>query len=95
MSREYREELIKKKKLRKEQAGLGSGKSTKEQIFVLRNINEQSVEWNARLCICFIDYKKVFDSVHRKTLWRIMRSYGIPPKIIRMVQAAVDGSERT
>ena len=42
------------KKLRKEQAGFRS-RSTIEQIFVLRNIVEQSVEWNASLYICFID----------------------------------------
>ena len=52
------------KKLRKEQAGFRSGRSTIEQIFVLRNIIEQSVEWNASLYICFIDYEKAFDSAH-------------------------------
>ena len=75
------------KKLRKEQAGFRSGRSTIEQIFVLRNIIEQSDEWNASLYICFINYEKAFDNVHRETLWRIMGSYGIPPKLIRMVQA--------
>ena len=83
------------KKLRKEQAGFTSGRNTIEQIFVLRNIIEQSVEWNARLytCICFIDYEKAFDSVHSETLWRIMSSYGIPPKLVRMIQAMYKGSK--
>ena len=81
------------KKLRKEQAGFRSGRSTIEQIFVLRNIIEQLVEWNASLYICFIDYEKAFDSVHRETLWRIMSSYGIPPKLVRMVQAMYKGSK--
>ena len=75
------------KKLRKEQADFRSGGSTMEQIFVLRNIIEQSVEWNASLYICFFDYEKPFDSIHRETLWRIMGSYGNPPKLVRMVQA--------
>ena len=60
---------------------------------MLRNIIEQSVEWNASLYICFIDYEKVFDSVRRETLWRIMGSYGIPPKLVRMVQAMYKGSK--
>ena len=85
--------IIKRIKLRKEQAGFRSGRSTIEQIFVLRNIIEQSVEWNASLYICFIDYEKAFDSVHRETLWRIMSSYGIPPKLVRMVQAMYKGSK--
>ena len=81
------------KKLRKEQAGFRSGRSTIEQIFVLRNIIEQSVKWNASLYICFIDYEKAFDSVHRETLWMIMSSYGIPPKLVRMIQAMYKGSK--
>ena len=81
------------KKLRKEQAGFRSGRSTIEQIFVLQNIIEQSVAWNASLYICFFDYEKPSDSIHRETLWRIMGSYGIPPKLVRMVQAMYKGSK--
>ena len=34
----------------------------------------------------FIDFEKAFDSVHRDSLWIIMRKYGIPEKIIRIIQ---------
>ena len=81
------------KKLRKEQAGFRSRRSTIEQNFVLRNIIEQTVKWNAILYICFIDYEKAFDSVHRETLWRIMGSYSILPKLVRIVQAMYKGSK--
>ena len=81
------------KKLRKEQAGFRSGRSTIEQIFVLQNIIEQSVEWNASLYFCFIDYEKAFDSVHRETLWRIMSTYRIPSKLVRMIHAMYKGSK--
>ena len=47
-------------KLRKEQAGFTKGRSTIEQIFVLRNIVEQAVEWNSSLYVCFVDYEKGF-----------------------------------
>ena len=60
---------------------------------MLRNIIEQSVEWNASLYICFIDYEEAFDSVYRETPWRIMGSYGISPKVVRMVQAMYKGSK--
>ena len=73
--------------LRKEQAGYRKGRSPVEQIFVLRNIIEQVLEWNSSLYLCFVDYTKAFDSVHRDTLWKIMEYYGIPPKLIRMVKA--------
>ena len=60
---------------------------------MLRNIIEQTVKWNAILYICFIDYEKAFDSVHRETLWRIMGSYSILPKLVRIVQAMYKGSK--
>ena len=68
--------------LRYEQAGFRSGRGTVEQIFILQNIIEQVVEWQATLYITFVDFEKVFDSVHRESLWKIMESYGIPCKIM-------------
>ena len=42
--------------LRQEQAGFQRGKGCMYQIFSLCNIIEQSTEWNAPLCIGFIDF---------------------------------------
>ena len=52
-------------KLRKEQAGFQPGRGTTEQIFILRNIIEQSIEWQSSLYVNFIDFEKAFDSVHK------------------------------
>ena len=70
---------------------------------MLRNIIEQVVEWQSTLYITFVDFEKAFDSVHRESLWKIMESYGIPPKLMRMIQilygnskcAALDGGEES
>ena len=43
--------------LRQEQAGFRRGKGCMDQIFSLRNIIEQSTEWNAPLCSGFYDWK--------------------------------------
>ena len=48
-------------KLRQEQAGFRKGRGTTEQIFILRNIIEQCIEWNANLYVCFVDFEKAFD----------------------------------
>ena len=56
------------------------------QIFALRNILEQSLEWNTSLLINFIDFQKAFDSIHRESLWKILQAYGIPPKIINHIK---------
>ena len=55
-------------KLREEQAGFRKGRGCIDQIFALRNIIEQCIEWNVPLYINFIDFKKAFDSVHRERL---------------------------
>ncbi|KAL5010020.1 hypothetical protein ScPMuIL_012325 [Solemya velum] len=74
------------KQLRQEQAGFRKGKSCCDQIFVLRNITEQCTEWQRQLIINFIDFEKAFDSIHRESLWKILRHYGIPAKIVQLVR---------
>ena len=60
-------------KLRCEQAGFRKGRGTTEQVFILRNIIEQSIEWQAPLYINFVDFTKAFDSLDRSRLWKILR----------------------
>ena len=80
------------KKLRQEQAAFRTGRGTTEQIFILRNILEQSAEWQTPLYIGFIDFKKAFDSVRRDKLWNILRHYGIPDNFVDITQELYDGS---
>ena len=69
------------KKLRQEQAAYRRGRGATEQIFILRNILQQSAEWQTPLYIGFIDFKKAFDSVRRDKLWNILRHYvSTPPR---------------
>ncbi|XP_013399160.1 uncharacterized protein LOC106165493 [Lingula anatina] len=72
-------------RLGEEQAGFRKGRGCIDQIFALHNIIEQCLEWNTPLYINFVDFKKAFDSVHRETLWKILLSYGVPPKIITLI----------
>ena len=73
-------------KLRQEQAGFRKGRGCIDQIFARQNIIEQWIEWNVPLYINFIDFKKAFDSVYREGLWKILRAYGIPPKIVTIIR---------
>ena len=81
------------RRLRREQAGFRRGRGTNEQIFILRNIIEQCLEWNSALYLVFVDYEKAFDSIDRETLWRIMMAYGIPGKIVSLVKAFYQGNK--
>ena len=73
-------------KLRTEQAGFRAGRSCSDHIFTLRQILEQSQEFNAPVYANFVDFKKAFDSIHRDSLWKILTHYGVPEKLVRMVK---------
>ena len=63
------------KYIRQEKASFRPGCSCYDHIFTLRQILEQSKEWNAPLYPNFIDFEKAFDSIHRDTLGKILRHY--------------------
>ncbi|VDP37875.1 unnamed protein product [Schistosoma curassoni] len=77
--------------LRDQQAGFRKDRSCTDQITTLRIIVEQSVEWNSSLFINFIDYEKSFDSVDRRTLWELLRHYGVPMKIVNIIRNSLNG----
>ena len=77
----------KDKQLRKEQAGFCKGRGCIDQIFALRNIIEQCTEWQRQLYINFVDFQKAFDSINRKSLWQILRAYGIPKEIVELIKS--------
>ncbi len=77
--------------LRDEQAGFWQNRSCTDQIAMLRIIVEQSLEWNSLLYINFVDYEKAFDSVDRETLWKLLRFYGIPTKMVNLIRNSYDG----
>ena len=78
-------------KLREEQAGFRKGRSCADQVAVLKIIIQQSLEWNAPLYLNFVDFEKAFDSVDRSTLWKLLRHYGIPQKLVNIIRESYDG----
>src|ERR1700753_2667348 len=75
------------KMLRKEQAGFRQNRSCIDHIASLRIIVEQSLEWQSLLYMNFIDFKKAFDMVDREVLWKILRYYGLPIKIVNIIRS--------
>ena len=72
-------------KLRNQQADFRWDKSA-DQIAGLRIVVEQSLEWNSPLYINFLDYEKVFDSVDIETMWKLLRHWVVPEKIISFIR---------
>ena len=77
--------------IRNEQAGFRPGRSCCDQIFTLRNIIEQCIEYQNSICLNFVDFKKAFDSIHRDTLWKILKAYGVPDMFINTFRRLYEG----
>ena len=48
-------------------------------IAALRIVVEQSME---SIHICCVDFQEDFDSIIREILWKLLRHYGVPVKIV-------------
>jgi len=78
--------------LRQQRAGFRPERSCMDQIFLLRQIIEKESEDQRPVILNFADFRKAFDSVHRPALWKILEQYGIPSKIISIIQKLYEGS---
>jgi hypothetical protein len=68
------------------QCGFCPGKSTINQIFTLSQIIEKTVEFQIGVQHLFIDFKAAYDSINCKKLYSAVEEFGIPRKLIKLVQ---------
>ena len=72
---------------RQEQSGFTPGRSTVDRISTLSNIIQTRKEYNRPLWIAYVDLKSAFDSVDRQSLWLLLKSIGLPSKILNLMEA--------
>ena len=72
--------------LRCAQNGFRKGRSTVAQILALRRLIEEVKRNNLTAVLCFIDFRKAFDSIHRGVMIKILRAYGVPPNLLRAIE---------
>ena len=72
--------------LREEQVDFRNGRCCSEQIYTLRNITEQTTEFQKRATLNFTDFKKTFDSVHRLILWDLREIYQYLQDLVQELQ---------
>jgi hypothetical protein len=63
------------------QAGFQSGKSTTDQLFVLRQILEKCIEFNITTHHLFIDFKAAYDTIIRNELYVGTSELNFPTKL--------------
>lgn len=73
------------------QCGFRSGRSTTDMIFTLRQLQEKAIEQHQPLYVVFVDFSKAFDSVDRDTLWKVLKMYGCPQKLVNIIKEFHNG----
>ena len=69
------------------QCGFRSGRGTANMVFTARQIQEKCREQGQNLYIVFIDFTKAFDSVNRDRLWKVMKKFSCPDKLINIIKS--------
>uniref|UniRef100_A0A2S2N6G4 Retrovirus-related Pol polyprotein LINE-1 n=2 Tax=Schizaphis graminum TaxID=13262 RepID=A0A2S2N6G4_SCHGA len=75
------------------QAGYMLGKSTTDQIHIVKQVVEKSHEYNKDTYLLFVDFKAAYDSINRDKLWEVMESLGIPAKLTRLIKSCTYNSK--
>lgn len=70
------------------QAGFRANRSTIDQIFALKMLVEKHLELNDGngLKAVFVDFKKAFDRVWHKALFKIMSHHNLPRKLVALIK---------
>ena len=74
---------------RPDQSGFIPKRLTIDRILALRVLTERRREFRQGLLSAYVDICKVFDSVNRDALWRILGLRGVPPKLIDLSSTLV------
>jgi hypothetical protein len=75
--------------------GFRSNRSTTDQIFYVRQMLEKKWEYNGTVRQLFIDFKKAYDSVRRRELYNILIEFGVPRKLLALIQVCLNGTFST
>ena len=70
-----------------EQCGFRPPRSCPDHLFTISTLVEACVKQGLDTFVCFVDFKKVFDSISRKYLWEKMRNLGVSGKLLKTIQA--------
>ena len=75
-------------KIAEEQGGFRSGYSTMDNIFVLYAVVQKYLlRKSGKVYVCFVDFRKAFDTINRNILWNVLRKNGIGGRMLHCLQS--------
>ena len=77
------------------QAGVRTGRGTRDQIANICWIIEKAREFQENIYFCFIDYAKAFDCVDHNKLWKILKEMGMPDHLTCLLRNLYTGHKAT
>ncbi|KAK6736856.1 hypothetical protein RB195_019509 [Necator americanus] len=77
---------------RDEQAGFRPGRSTIDQMFIVRRVIEIWQRYSKPMQLAFLDYEAAFDSPHRGRLLNALSADGVPGKFVRLLNDMNQGT---
>ena len=69
------------------QFGFRSNRSTVDCIFILNTVIEVSLSQKKHLYVCYVDFKKAFDSVNHTLLWSCLVNFGVSHRTLTVLQS--------
>lgn len=75
------------------QCGFRKGRSTTNQLFIMRYLLEKLCEHNITSYHLFIDIKTAYNIIDREEMWKALAKLGIPDEIILMCELVTENSQ--
>jgi len=69
--------------------GIRRNRSTINHIFCIRQVLEKKWEYSEEVHQLVIDFKKAYDSVRRKVLYKILPKFCIPRKFVSLIKMSL------
>jgi hypothetical protein len=75
------------------QCGFRRGRSTIDNLSMLRIICEKFNEYELELHLLFLYFKQAYDSVDRRFLYNTLKEFGIPNKLVSLIKMTLENSK--